>query len=72
MHKTGCHLDLRIVFTPSFEHEIPNLVDNLDQLRKNIWGYSQLGPQVVLSRTLVLHKAWTTRRTRHTSRPPVD
>ena len=33
MHKTGWHLDLRIVFTPSFEHEqIPNLVYNLDQL----------------------------------------
>ena len=43
-HKTGRHLDFRIVFTPSLKHEIPNLVYNLDQLRKKIWGYSQLGP----------------------------
>ena len=35
MHKTGWYLDFRIVFTPSFEHhEIPNLVYNLDQVRK--------------------------------------
>ena len=26
MHKTGWYIDLRIVFTPSFEHEIPDLV----------------------------------------------
>ena len=44
MHKTGWYLDLRIVFIPSFEHEIPNLIYNLDQLRKKLWGYSQLGP----------------------------
>ena len=29
MHKTGWYIDLRIVFTHSFEHEIPNLVFNL-------------------------------------------
>ena len=34
------------MFAPSFEHEIPNLVYNLDQLGKKIWGYSQVGPQV--------------------------
>ena len=44
MHKTGKYVDLKIVFTPSFEHEIPNLVYSLDQLRKKNCGYSQLGP----------------------------
>ena len=44
MHKTGWYIHFRNVFTPSFEHEIPNLVYNLDQLRNNIWGYSQVGP----------------------------
>ena len=39
MHKTGWYLDLRMVFTPSFEHEIPNLVYNLDQLiKKKFWA----------------------------------
>ena len=34
MHKTGSYIDLRIVFTHSFEHEIPNLVFNLVSLEK--------------------------------------
>ena len=34
MHKTGWYIDLRIVFTHSFEHEIPNLVFNLVSLEK--------------------------------------
>ena len=34
MHKTGWHIDLRIVITHSFEHEIPNLVFNLVSLEK--------------------------------------
>ena len=34
MHKTGGYIDLRIVFTHSFEHEIPNLVFNLVSLEK--------------------------------------
>ena len=34
MHKTGWYTDLRIVFTHSFEHEIPNLVFNLVSLEK--------------------------------------
>ena len=34
MHQTGWYIDLRIVFTPSFEHEIPNLVYNLVSLEK--------------------------------------
>ena len=44
MHLAGWYLEFRIVFAPSFEHEILNLVYNLDQLRKKNWGYSQLGP----------------------------
>ena len=43
-HKTGWYLDFRIVFSPSLKHEIPNLVYDLDQLRKKIWSCSQLGP----------------------------
>ena len=35
-HKTGNHLDFRIVFTPSFEHETPNLMYNLVSLEKKI------------------------------------
>ena len=34
MHKTGWYIDLRIVFTHSFEHEFPNLVFNLVSLEK--------------------------------------
>ena len=34
MHKTGRYIDLRIVFTHSFEHEISNLVFNLVSLEK--------------------------------------
>ena len=34
MHKIGWYIDLRIVFTHSFEHEITNLVFNLDSLEK--------------------------------------
>ena len=36
MHKTGWYIDLRIVFTHSFEHEIPNLVFNLVSLEKKV------------------------------------
>ena len=34
MHKTEWYIDLRIAFTHSFEHEIPNLVFNLVSLEK--------------------------------------
>ena len=34
MPKTGGYIDLRIVFTHSFEHEIVNLVFNLVSLEK--------------------------------------
>ena len=45
IHLAGRYLDFRIVFTHSFEHEIPNLVYNLGQLENGIWLYSESCPQ---------------------------
>ena len=48
MHKTGWYLDFRIVCTPSLNHEIPKFGFQFGQLRKKIWGYSELGPQIMM------------------------
>ena len=47
IHLAGRYPDFRLLFAPSFEREIPDLIyiQLLDQLRKKIWGCSQLGPQ---------------------------
>ena len=51
MHKTGWYIDLRIVFTHSFEHEIPNLVFNLVSLEKKFgaivsWVFNDRSPLI--------------------------